>query len=331
MNPQEIIRLANGFRTSQVILTAHHLGVFAIVGEELITAFQVAEQTGGDPRGMAMLLDALSALGLLTKEEHRYRHTPLGLKHLHPSGEAYMGASLTHLHDLSKVWSLLGEAVIQGGSVRPPEKNLLEDPETNRGFIQAMAQIGRPNARIIAETLDFSPYHRLLDLGGGPGTYAMEILRRNPQITGVVVDLPLTLEVAREEIAKEGFQSRLALHPVDFFNDTDSSLGEGFDVALISNVLHVEGVEANRNLLKRTHQAMAAGGMLVIHETLIDETRTRHPDRALFALNMLLNTERGDCYSFEEIHSWLLESGFHQVEFIDCFELPSLMTAIKKN
>jgi cyclopropane fatty-acyl-phospholipid synthase-like methyltransferase len=192
-----------------------------------------------------------------------------------------------------------------------------------------MRDIGRANAKIIAETLDLSDYKKLIDLGGGPGSFSMEIIKKFPHIRATIVDLPLTLEVARELVNEAGMADKLALREADFFNDPESDLGEGYDLAVISNVLHIEGVDQNRALLKRLFNAMDKRGMVIIHETIIDETRTAPPDRALFAINMLVNTERGNAYTFDEMKEWLEEAGFTDISFVDCFERPSLMVAYK--
>ncbi|MEO5352270.1 MAG: acetylserotonin O-methyltransferase [Magnetococcus sp. XQGC-1] len=330
MDVTQLMEMARGFQKAQTLLTAHRMGVFPLLGHERLAADEVAARLRCAVRGVTILLDALVALELLEKEATLYHNTPFAKQYLLPDGEAYRGGSLEHLCDLQKVWSRLDEAVQTGRSTRRPEEQLLAgSAQQNAVFIRAMAEIGRPNARIIAENLDLSRYRSLVDLGGGPGVYCEEILRVNPQMWAVVADLPLTVATAQPMVAQGPFAERIAFQSVDLFQEGGLLLEQSHDVALLSNVLHMEGVESNRLLLNRLHAALNPGGMVIIHEGIIDPSRTAPTDRALFAINMLVNTERGNCYTFAEMSDWLQDAGFVEVQSVACFPQPSLMTARK--
>ncbi len=325
----DILTKSRGFMESQLILTAHELGVFDAIGNNPLTSKKLSEETALSKRGLTILLDGLAAIGLLEKSGTNYANTATGLRCLVSGGADCRSATLDHIIRMREAWLRLNESVRSGTTARREEESLVHNRERNRSFILAMRDIGRANAKIIAETLDLSDYKKLIDLGGGPGSFSMEIIKKFPHIRATVVDLPLTLEVARELVNEAGMADKLALREADFFNDPESDLGEGYDLAVISNVLHIEGVDQNRALLKRLFSAMDKHGMVIIHETIIDETRTAPPDRALFAINMLVNTERGNAYTFDEMKEWLEEAGFTDISFVDCFERPSLMVAYK--
>ncbi len=330
MDLTQLMDMARGFQRAEALLTAHRLGVFRVLGGERLTAAVVADRLACSVRGVTILLDALVALELLGKEATVYHNTALSRRHLSPDGEGYRGASLDHLDDLMTVWSRLEEAVRTGRAVRRAEEHLVAgSAEKNAVFIGAMAELGRLNARIIAQQLDLSGYHTLVDLGGGPGVYCEEILRVNPQMQAVVADLPLTVATAQPMVEKGEFAARIGFQCVDLFQD-ERPLDRPYDVALISNVLHMEGEARDRSLLKKVHASLNPGGLVIIHGTMINPGRTGPPDRALFAINMLVNTEQGNCYTFEEMGDWLREAGFVAVRFIDCFAQPSLMTAQKR-
>lgn len=329
-NLESILKAAKGFMESQILLTAFELDLFNLIGENIKSAKEISKVTGSSERGIAILLDALAALGFVTKNEEVYANTPIGLRHLVKDGDDYRGATLAHILRMRDMWLRLSQAVKTGTSPRTPGESLVSNRERNRSFILAMRDSGRTNAGIIAENLDLSAYRRLVDLGGGPGTYSIEIIKRFPDIRSTLVDLPLTLEVAAEVIADEGMSDRIELKECDFFSHPDSDIGSGYDVALVSNVLHIESEDRNRKVLKNVFGAMAEEGMIIIHETIIDESRISPPDRALFAVNMLVHTERGNCYTFSEIKSWLEDAGFENIEFVDCFDRPSLIVGYKK-
>ncbi len=326
----EIMSHLRGFQAGQIILSAHELGLFDHLGEESLTPEGIAQRLGASLRGITILLDALATLGLVIKKENGYQNSQVARDHLCQQGAHYRGGTLDHFLGMIDSWRQLPTAVRTGTRSGPREKSVIGDRRKNRSFIAAMAEMGRENGRILATNVDFSGRKRLLDLGGGPGAYASEILQKNPEMTAVVVDLPITIDTARDFVAKDPVGQRITLKKADFFSSEKPDLGEGYDTALISNVLHVEGETENRSLLKRVHDAMLPGGMLLIHEALIEAERTHPPDRALFAINMLVHTERGNCYTFAEIQAWMVAAGFEKIEMIDCFKQPSLMVGYRR-
>ena len=314
---------------SQLIFTAHQLKLFDHIGKGKISASKLSEKTGASKRGLTILLDALVSSAILNKWGDCYGNTDETMRYLCKKGVDCKGSTLDHMLGMRDMWMRLPEAVKRGTTPRKKEECLVTNRERNRSFILAMKEIGTPNAKIIADNLDLSPYKKLLDLGGGPGSYSMELLKKNPSMSAIIVDLPLTLEVAKEVIQAEGMQERIELKEGDFFNNPHCDLGNDCDAAIISNVLHIEGDAENRALLKNVYKAMQSPGIIIIHESIIEEDRVNPPDRAIFAVNMLVHTERGNCYTFHEMKGWLEEAGFKNIEFIDCFERPSLMVGYK--
>ncbi len=327
MEKQEILDLMRTFQQPEVVLAAHRLGVFDAIGIESLNGVDVASRIKASRRGTIILLDALVGMGLLLKVAGCYRNTEVGRVALCSDGSDSIINALNHVEELIDSWRRLPESVVSGRSNKLEDRKFSNNPEVNAAFIGAMAEMGRPNGRIIAENVDLGERKLLLDVGGGPGAYSEEILRLNPGMRAVVADLPITIETARGHVAKGGFADRIDFLAADIYDDPKADLGSGFDVALISNVLHMEGEAQNRQLLHKVKGAMLPGAVLLVHETIIDDDHTTPLDRALFAVNMLVNTERGNSYSFNEMKSWLKDAGFVDVEFIDCFEKPALIMA----
>jgi cyclopropane fatty-acyl-phospholipid synthase-like methyltransferase len=169
-----------------------------------------------------------------------------------------------------------------------------------------MASSASLSARETAARTNLNGVKSLLDIGGGPGIYAIEFARRYPHLKAVVFDNAATLEVAQSNIARAGLTGRISLRAGDAFKD---DLGAGYDFILLSNVIHSYASQDNQRLISRVALALAPGGRLGIKDFLLHSTRTGPTWASLFAVNMLVSTEGGDCYSVGEIKQWLCQAG----------------------
>lgn len=291
-------------------MTANRMGVFPAIGEEALTAEQVAQRCRAHPRSTALLLNACVALGFLRKEGDRYANAPEAVETLIPGKPTYLGDAIKHDEWLWNVWTHLEEAVRTNRPVRqhaqPPA-----GPEPWQEFSLAMHNWGMRSAPVLAESLDLSERRQLLDCGGGLGTYSIFLARRYPRLRAIVFDLPETIELAEEVIAEFGLADRIATRAGNYFVD---DLGEGHDVVLLSAVLHSMGPDACRLLLAKCHRSLVSGGWLVVHEGLIDPEGTSPLRAVLFSLNMLVNTGEGRSYSGQEIMALMRDTGFVPLE-----------------
>lgn len=322
MGLQGLLRTASNFQEARALLTAHDLEVFDAVGRGK-GARRLAESLGTSPRGTRILLDCLVAMGLLRKRGSRYYNTGTAKAYLVSTSPHYMGPVLRLNGYIWERWSRLGEAVREG-RLPKAEREFISDPVKNRDFILAMDLLGRETAGKVARCLNLRGVKRVLDVGGGPGHYSMALAERSPGIEAVIVDLPLTLRVARELIERRGMGGRVRTREGDFF-DPRCDLGEGYDLALASNILHIEDPAHNLDLLRRIYGALNPGGTVVVNEILVDAARTRPKEAALFAINMLAATARGNVYTRGEISSWLRAAGFVKIRTVRLDERGTLL------
>jgi cyclopropane fatty-acyl-phospholipid synthase-like methyltransferase len=184
-----------------------------------------------------------------------------------------------------------------------------------------MHVIGRELSKDIADSYDLRPFNRLLDIGGGSGSYTISFLNKNPEMTAVIFDLEEVMPLAEERLNSAGLQDRVVLEGGDYHVDP---LPKGCDLALLSAIIHQNSPKQNLALYCKAYQALESGGILLIRDHIMDDSRTHPPDGAVFALNMLLNTEGGDTYTFDEVKETLEEAGFVEVnmprtgERMDC-------------
>jgi 2-polyprenyl-3-methyl-5-hydroxy-6-metoxy-1,4-benzoquinol methylase len=301
---KDIRKIWSGFRPARVLITANNYRVFDHLMHSR-SARAVSEGLNTDLRGTEILLDALVAIGLLVKQKNGYRNTAAASRLLVSGKPYYQGDIIRHADALWENWSGLDEVLKTG---KPCHRF-----RDRQSFILGMHNIASLKAKDVIDIIGLKGVRTALDLGGGPGTYSVEMARRGIKVT--LFDLPETIEIARKVIGKEETDG-IVLMGGDFMAD---DIGKGYDLIFISQILHSYSEKENLRLLKKCKKALNKGGRMGIQEFYIDRTRTHPVQGALFSVNMLVNTEGGRCYSIEEIRSWILKTGMKRIRkgFID--------------
>lgn len=299
----EINALANGYKKSQILFTALNAGVFELL-QAPANAKTVADALGWSLRGVAMLLDGLVAIDLLEKDAGQYRNTTMASVCLASRGEAYQGHILCHSQNSWNAWADLSERVRTGTCTPQGEER---SGGELRNFILGMSNIAVLSAAEVLQAVDLSPFRHLLDLACGPGSYAIRFMQENPELRATLFDRDVVLEMAREQVQLSGLEERTHFIAGDCLQD---SLGEGYDLALMSNIVHSFNAAENALLVTRVYDALAPGGTLIIKDFILDENRSGPAYGLIFALHMLVHTPEGNTYTFDEIQDWTTKAGF---------------------
>ena len=329
--PEELDQMIRAFRESRIVHTALELDVFTAVAGSVdcgAVKEEVAARIGADPRATGMLLDALTAMGLLTKAAEHYATTAVSGRFLAAGGRDDARAALLHNSSLWDRWSHLTECVKAGTSVTYRELADREDSWT-KPFIAAMHRNATGRAPLVVSavgTAAGSGPRRLLDVGGGSGAYAIAFAQANPDLTAEVLDLPTVLPITKEHVRVAGLEARVRTREGDLRRDP---LGSGYDLVLVSAICHMLGEDENRDLLRRCATALTAGGRLVIQDFFLEADRTAPKSAALFSINMLVGTERGSSYSEKEYAAWLGEAGLQDIRRVRLPGPSGLMIATK--
>ncbi|MBN2346097.1 MAG: methyltransferase domain-containing protein [Candidatus Aminicenantes bacterium] len=308
---ERLLQAVAGFRASRIILSAFELGIFSALGDRRLEAGRVARLTGIDPRAGERLLNALCALGLVRKAGGRYANSGISRRYLVAGRPGYL-AGLSHSASQWQSWSTLSAAVRRGTAVR--QRPAASGGEARRrGFIAAMHDRASRQAPVIVARLDLKNVKRGLDIGAGSGAYAMALARAGKNMRVTAFDLPEVLPITREYVRREGFTRRIDFRPGDFRR---GGFGRGYDLVMLSAVVHMNDGPQNRRLIARAAAALALGGQLVVQDFIMDAGRTRPALGALFALNMLVATAGGDSYTAAEIASWMRGAGLKDIRRI---------------
>jgi len=298
------------YRRAVVLLSAAELGIFDfILGRHWVSVQQVSKHFGWIPRGCEIILNALCGLGYLDKKQQRYRVTPSVKKVFSREEFPLLKEWLHHEWRLLNRWVHLPEVVRTGKPYREPEKKSLH--RNHRNFILSMAHREKQNIQSVLKKINLNGCHYLLDLGGGPGLFAAAFAEKYPQLRATIFDTPDTAPLARQFIRKSPAKNRLHFVGGDFLIDP---IGDGYDVALLSSILHIYSAVENQMLIEKVYHSLKPDGKIFIRDFLLNRPKTSPLIGVLFAVNMLINTERGNAYSIEEMKSWLSQAGFKNVK-----------------
>ena len=301
----DLMEAAHGYQRSMALFAALKLGVFAALARGRADAATVARRVGADPRRLAVLLDALTAMGLLRKAGARYRNAGVASSFL-TDGPRSKASILLHHRDCWRDWSRLEETVRAGREGRP----LGGDEQEN--FIRGMEDNARERAAMVAATFRLRPGERLLDLGGGPGTYAVAWARRYPDAVVTLFDTRETIRITRRILGEKGASRAVRLIGGDFLAD---AIGGPYDLIWISQILHAYPEKDCRALLQKARRALAPGGRVAVQEFLIGEGGASPPGPAFFSVHMVAVTEGGRAYSAREVAGMLRAAGFGKTAF----------------
>lgn len=322
-----LLEKVRNFMESRIILTGAELDIFTQIHRGLNTAEAIADKNRLDIRALTWLLDALVVYGFLEKANSTYQLTPDGLllSSDHPESTLPM---VLHMNELWDTWSHLTESVVQGKNPARVPRSQKSEKAAN-AFIGTMHVVGRGLSQKIANSLDLTLYHRLLDIGGASGTYTIAFLNKNPDLKSVIFDLKHVIPLAEAGIREAGLADRVEMVSGDFYND---ELPKGCDLAMLSAIIHQNSPAQNLALYEKIYRALAPGGTILIRDHIMEENRTRPPAGAIFALNMLVGAEGGDTYTFQEVKSALESAGFADIRRIQQGEnMDCIVTARKSS
>ncbi len=322
--PENFAATLHAFQESRILLTAIELDLFTAVGEGARAA-EVAARIGADSRATETLMNALVALGALTKNDGVFRNTAVAAEHF--AAGAGSGGRLSFMHNvhLWDRWSRLTECVRRGTAVD------LVDMEQRGGqwidaFIAAMQRHSQDGAPAVVEALDASDVRRMLDVGGGSAAYSIAFAQANPNLHAVIFDLRPVLAIAQTHIERAGLSGRVTTRAGDLRVD---AYGEGFDLVFISSICHMLSPEENVEMFRKALAALNPGGRIVMRDFILEASKTAPRQAAVFALNMLVGTREGSSYSRVEYQDWLEQAGFTLVRHVELSTPASLMIGFK--
>jgi precorrin-6B methylase 2 len=298
---------------NRAVSTALRFGIFEVLRDAGMTSVQVADKLDANERGIGLLLDALEAIGYLEVQDGRYTNSAMTEKWMLVDAPQSIAHLFSFFDTVIERCDHLEETIRTG---KPPIFGwewFNQHPGTWEQYYAGMLDGARLACDEVVSKVRLPPTARkLIDVGGGHGLYSIKFCQKYPQLNATVFDWPQALEAAKTTIAVENMQNKVSLQEGDLWAD---ELGNGYDVALVFNMVHMYSPEKNSELIQRVAATLESGGLLVIMEQIATMGRGSAA-KAIARLQglQLFNSVMGQTYSREEIENWLTNARFHQIQ-----------------
>lgn len=329
LTPERIMQMAWGYAPPLIIEAAVNHGIFDALDRSPKTAQQLAKQTRASERGLKAILNALVGLQLLSRKGNRYALTRESSAFLVSNRAPYYGGFFRHTTEqLIPKWLQISK-VVRTGRPAMSVNNESDGAKFFVDFVETLFPLSYPAASALGEHLQLSGAKgpvNVLDIAAGSGVWGIALAQQSPHVRISAVDWPDVLKVTERVARRHGVGDRLTKMPGDLLK---VNYGNGHHIATLGHILHSEGEERSRRLLKKTFNALSSGGTIAVMEFVVNQDRTGPPMPLLFAVNMLVNTKAGDTFSFEQISRWLRDAGFRKPRLLEVPAVSPLVLATK--
>jgi SAM-dependent methyltransferase len=331
-DPGGILNLGLAFWGSKTLLSAVELGVFAQLAGGPLDGGELAGRLGLHPRAAGDFLDALVALGMLSRDGTTYANTPETDLFLDPGKPSYVGGILEMANArLYPFWARLTDALRTGAPQNEVRDGgdffatVYADPERLAEFLHAMTGLSAGTAMAIAGGFPFERYSSVVDVGCAEGGLLAHVARAHPHLSGIGFDLPPVKDVFERYMRASGLEERVIFHAGDFFAEPLPSA----DAIVMGHVLHDWDLDQKRELIAKAYDALPAGGALVVFEAIIDDDRRENAFGLLMSLNMLIETPGGFDYTGADCQGWMRDAGFTETSVQHLVGPDSMVVGIK--
>jgi len=329
VTPERLMQFGSAYAPPLIIGAAVGNKVFDTLASGPRSIEEISTETGASIRGLRAIMNALVGLELLNKSGDKYSLTP--------ESEAFLVSdkpgTLAGFFSMNRVrlmqhWMKLDEIVRTG---RPAEARNQEGPGTEffSELVENIIPMSYGSAEALGDHLKLANAKnevRVLDLASGSGIWGIVLAQKSPAVQVTAVDWAGMIPTTKRITQKFGVADRFKFIEGDLL---EADFGKGYDIAVLGHILHSEGEERSRKLLRKTADALKSGGTIAIGEWLVNDERTEPLNGLMFAVNMLVNTERGDTFSFNEIKGWLEEAGFNNARTLEAPGPSPLVLAVK--
>ena len=323
LNFEQFIKKIDQLEEANILVTALEFRIFTHLDIKGLTAPVLSRRARIQPEGAEALLNSLVSLGALKKSKKTFLNTPESYKHFCERSPEYKKGTIFLRKVNRKEWSNLTHILKKGRNV---SKNDEDDPEFRKPFTYAMHERSQIYSRPLTQFVTRKSVGKLIDIGGGPGSYSAAILKHDKAAKAVLIDRPASLKIAKKILKNTSVIKRFRFQAGDLFS---AEFGDDADTILYSNILHIYSESENSIIFEKINNSLKPGGRFILVDFFLKNNRTEPIDAALFSLTMLQFTATGRTYTFEETEKLLKKHGFSKFKRCGIGQGSSLIEAIK--
>jgi len=317
VTPERLMQFGFAYAPPLIISAAVSNKVFDSLEKEPKSVQQMSKETGASERGLRLLMNALVGLELLEKRGDKYSLVPESAAFLVSNKPGTLAGFFSlNVAQLILKWTQLKD-VVRVGRPAVAVNQESEGTEFFSGLVENIIPMSYASAQALGDALKLAKAKndiRVIDLAAGSGIWGIALAQKSPHVRVTAVDWAGMIPTTKRITQKFGVADRFEFIEGDLLK---ADFGKDYDVAVLGHILHSEGEERSRHLLKKTSNALKSGGTIAIAEWLVNDERTEPLPSLMFAVQMLVNTEKGNTFSFNEIKRWLEEAGFKNARTLE--------------
>ncbi len=307
---KQIRKILDGYQPAIVLMTANELGIFDQLSGPPISATNIAKNLNLSSDAVERLVNILTGLGVTSKKNNQFYLPESHQKYLAKTGNLSLQPWIRLSTNLLPIWMRLPEYLKTGEQLCRFMNILGSEQEKTRAFIDGMHKKGLHSIWLIAREIPIGESKNMLDIGGGPGTYTLEWAKLHKNLKGTIFDIPQVIEITKDYINQYKLEDRVHTKTGNFNKD---DLGNGYDLVLLANILHMYDADSCKILIARAIKGLASGGRIIIHGFSLNDDGTNPIEDSMFNLGVALFTEGGSSHTPQQIVGWLKDAGIKKI------------------
>lgn len=307
---ERIYDISFNYWNSAVLRAGVKLGLFNVLEQQSLSSTEISQQLQTNPSFTQSFLETCVILGLIINEKEQYQNTAETSDFLVSGKPKYIGDHILHITNSWYTWGNLDQLIREGKTQLPFDNNFVDADTYWKDYMKGQhARSTAGQGELLVKHVDLANKKKLLDLGGGAGSYSLALCAANPEIKSFVVDQKEPLAIAKYLVKEQNLQNQITLIPGDFHTidlDTD------YDVVLISGVVCTISATECRTIFARAYNALVPGGLVIVQDFMqIGRSSSQQFLDIMMDLYLKIafNPEASDRLG-DQVQSWLTEVGF---------------------
>lgn len=315
--------MINSYKLTYIIISANNIKLFDCLDNKGKTLAQIARKLNLEEGKIEPILNALTFYKIISKTNDTYYLKEYN-EVLNKNSEYNQLGYINFAETVIKKYQNLENAIKNEGVSTNNFKQLTE--KEAESFMKGMDANAITQAKFIAENYDFNN-HKILDVGAGAGTYSITVAKKYETVTGKMIDLPEMVKIQNKRINQEGLQGRMISESYDYNSNFPT---ENYEDVFLFAVIHQEPENNVKKLLENIYTVLKPNGRLFLTSFFLNEDKISPEFSVQFAIEMLINTEKGKAYTHNEIQKLINKSNFKEIERVDEIPGPATLYIAKK-